>query len=145
MANDNQILGRSKARDLGRVPGKSAAAVMIGFTGGYVIFSALTLTDVIVLSSSAVFANNTPVWIVCALIFASGVVAFIFSLRIHQGARGLVLPMRIIAIAFALAIAIVLALPGRYPTWMRTEQVICVAFLLGAAVTSFISRRGTRG
>jgi hypothetical protein len=96
-----------------------------------------------VLSSSAVFTKNTPVSIACGLVSASGAVAFTSSIRTHQGAAESVIEVRVIAIVFVLAIAIVLGPPGRYPSWMRIEQIVCAAFLLAIVVTTFLGRRRT--
>jgi cytochrome bd-type quinol oxidase subunit 2 len=116
------------------------AAAVLAITGVYVLVGAATLFAVLTSVNDRVFARNTPVWILCALVLASGVVTFTLSIRMYQGADRVSLAVGIVALVAAVGIAVVLGLPVRMPPWMRFEQILALVLMLLTALTSFVGR-----
>lgn len=98
--------------------------------GGYLGISVLTLMAIAVLHSDAAVVNDA-VWVRGTIVVASALVTFLCALRMARGSRGAYRRLRIISAVMVAAIAVIIALPGTFPEWMKVEQGVCGLALLG--------------
>ena len=101
--------------------------------GSYLGLSALTLVAIIVLRHHASVVNSA-VWIRGSIVVASAIATFMFTIRAARGSHGAYRRLRIISAVMVVAIAVIIALPGTFPTWMKIEQGVCGLLLLGVVV-----------
>jgi len=73
---------------------------------------------------------DTQTWIHAIIVAASATLTFAISLRAAHGHRGAYRRVRIISAVMLIAIAVIDALPGDFPTWMKIEQGACGILLL---------------
>ncbi|MGI5246984.1 hypothetical protein [Dactylosporangium sp. CA-139066] len=106
-------------------------------TAGYLALSLLTLAVIIALHHHADIVNPA-VWIRGTIVVASAALTNVFALR------GDVRRLRIVSIVMVTAIAIIVALPGPFPLWLKIEQVACGLLLLGTVLTLPRRRRRDR-
>ncbi|KIZ13671.1 hypothetical protein [Streptomyces natalensis] len=97
---------------------------------GYFGLSVLTLVAIVLLRGDAA-AVNDAVWIRGTLVVVSAVVMFVCAVRAARGSRPAYRRMRIISTVMVLVIAVIIALPGTFPLWMKIEQGVCGLFLTG--------------
>lgn len=76
---------------------------------------------------------NSAVWTHGILVAASAVAAFAFALRAASGSRGAYRRLRIGSVVIVVAIAVIIALPGSFPLWMKAEQGVAGLFMIGVA------------
>ena len=101
--------------------------------GGYVGISALTLVAIVLLRNHASEVNSA-VWTHGIIVVASALATFSFAVLAARGARRAYLRLRIISVVMVVAIAVIIAVPGAFPLWMKIEQGVCGLFLIGVAV-----------
>lgn len=101
--------------------------------GGYLGLSVLTLVVAFVLRDNADEVNPT-VWVRGTIVVASAVLTLRFLVSAARGARRSYLRLRIISLVMPVAIAVIIALPGLIPPWMKIEQAMCGVLLLGVAL-----------
>jgi hypothetical protein len=73
------------------------------------------------------------------IVLVSGLLTRRFTAQALQGSRRALLRLRIVTIVVPVAIAVVIAIPGDFPIWMKLEQG--VGFVLLAAVAALLNRR----
>jgi hypothetical protein len=100
--------------------------------GGYLSLSVATLAAIIVLRHHTSMVNSA-VWIRGSIVVVSALVTFALTLRAARGSRRAYLRLRIISTVMVAAIAIIIALPGPFPVWLKVEQGICGVLLIGVA------------
>ncbi|WP_370963195.1 hypothetical protein [Amycolatopsis sp. cg9] len=110
-------------------------------TGAYAALSVLTLA-VIVLFRNHPAVVTDAVWVRATLVVASSLLTFGFARSAARGSRKGLLRLRIVSAVMLVAIAVIVALPGLFPLWLRLEQGVCGLLLLG--VTVLITRRRAR-
>lgn len=101
--------------------------------GGYLSISALTLVAIVLLRNDASVVN-AAVWIRGIAVVASAAAMFAFTVRAVGGSRPAFRRVRIISAAMVVAIAVIIALPGTIPLWMKIEQAACGLILVGVIV-----------
>jgi hypothetical protein len=101
--------------------------------GAYLSVSALTLVAIVLLRNDA-SAVNAAVWIRGSIVVISAALMFAFTVRAVGGSRAAFRRVRIISAVMVVAIAVIIALPGTFPTWMKIEQGVCGLILLGVIV-----------
>lgn len=101
--------------------------------GGYFVISALALVAIVVLSHFSA-GMNAAVWTHGILVAASGGVVLGLAVRAARGSRGAYRRLRIASAAIVVAIAVIIALPGSFPLWMKAEQGVAGLFMIGIAV-----------
>jgi hypothetical protein len=74
---------------------------------------------------------NAAVWIRGTVVAVSAALMFAFTVRAVGGSRAAYRRVRIISAAMVLAIAVIIALPGTFPLWMKIEQGACGLILVG--------------
>ncbi|MEV4146760.1 hypothetical protein AB0J40_24050 [Amycolatopsis sp. NPDC049691] len=110
-------------------------------TGGYAVLSVLTLGAIVLLRNDHALVTDA-VWVRATLVAASSLLTFAFARGAARGSRKGLLRLRIVAAVMLVAIAVVVALPGLFPAWLRIEQAGCGLLLL--AVTVLVNGRRAR-
>jgi hypothetical protein len=101
--------------------------------GAYLALSAVTLAAIVLLRHD-VAAVNSAVWIRGMAVVASALLTTLFAARAAAGSRRAYLRLRIVSTVMVVAIALIIALPGPFPLWLKIEQGVCGLLLLGVAV-----------
>jgi hypothetical protein len=96
--------------------------------GGYAALSALAVAVAEVVHGKQASATRTH----AIIVLASALLACRFTARALAGSHRALLRLRIVTLVVPVAIAVVIAIPGDFPLWMKFEQG--VGFVLLAAV-----------
>jgi hypothetical protein len=96
----------------------------------YLGISVLTLVAVVLLRHRPGVVNDA-VWIRGTIVVASALLTFAFTVRAARGSRRAYRRLRLISAIMVAAIAVIVALPGTFPVWMKIEQAVCGLLLLG--------------
>lgn len=107
--------------------------------GCYLGISALAVVAIMLLRHHTAEVNSA-VWTHGILVAASALLAFAFALRAASGSRGAYRRLRIGSVVIVVAIAVIIALPGSFPLWMKAEQGVAGLFMIGVAVLANGSR-----
>jgi hypothetical protein len=102
--------------------------------GCYLGLSVLTLAVAVLLRNTS--AVNSAVWIRGSFAAASGLVMTRFVAGMARGSSRAFLRLRIVSAIIAVAIAVIVSLPGTFPLWMKIEQAVCGLILLRVAFTT---------
>jgi hypothetical protein len=115
-------------------PGTAAAFRKIKLlTGGYLGISALAVVAIVLMRHHSAEVNSS-VWTHGILVAASALVAFGLAVRAARGSRGAYRRLRIMSVVLVAAIAVIIALPGSFPLWMKAEQGVAGLLMIGVAV-----------
>jgi O-antigen/teichoic acid export membrane protein len=109
--------------------------------GVYLLVSVLTLVAIVLLSGHPAIVNDA-VWVRGTIVTASAALTFVFASRAARGSRRAYLRLRLISAIMAVAIVVIISLPGTFPLWMKIEQAGCGLVLL--AVVAIANSRGLR-
>jgi hypothetical protein len=101
--------------------------------GGYLGISALAVVAIVVLRHHPAEVNSA-VWTHGILVAASALAVFGLAVRAAAGSRGAYRRLRIASAVIVVAIAVIIALPGSFPLWMKAEQGVAGLFMIGVAV-----------
>jgi hypothetical protein len=101
--------------------------------GAYLTISALTLVAAFLLRGDPAVVN-TAVWIRGTIVVASAILTLSFLIRAARGSRRAYLRLRIVSAVMVVAIAVIVAVPGTFPLWMKIEQGACGLLLLGVVL-----------
>jgi len=101
--------------------------------GGYLGISALAVVAIVLLRHHPAEVTSA-VWTHGVLVAASALVAFGLAVRAARGSRGAYRRLRISSAVIVVAIAVIIALPGSFPLWMKAEQGLAGLFMTGVAV-----------
>jgi hypothetical protein len=100
---------------------------------GYLGISVLALVAIVLLRNDA--ADVTPaVWTRAVIVVVTALVLVVLTARAATGSRGAYRRLRLISIITPAAIAIIIAVPGAFPLWMKIEQGVCGLVMIGVAV-----------
>ncbi len=99
---------------------------------GYLGISALALVAIVLLRNNAA-AVNSAVWTRGTIVTISAFLTFAFTIRAARGSRRAYLRLRIVSAIMLVAIAVIVALPGTFPAWMKIEQGLSGLVLVGVA------------
>ena len=97
---------------------------------GYLGISVLSLLAIVLLRNHAADVNPS-VWTHGIIVAASALLTFAFAVRMARGSRRAYLRLRIASAGMLVAIAVIIAIPGSFPLWMKTEQGAAGLILLG--------------
>ncbi len=97
---------------------------------GYLAVSLLSLLAIVVLRKHAAEVNSS-VWTHGIIVAASALLTFALAVRMARGSRRAYLRLRIASAGMLVAIAVIIAIPGSFPLWMKTEQGAGGLLLLG--------------
>ncbi|MFI0227490.1 hypothetical protein [Streptomyces lydicus] len=98
--------------------------------GYYVALSVLTLIAIILLRDHPDIATDAA-WVRCIIVVATSLLMTSFAARASRGHAKSFLRLRLASGIMVVAIAIIVALPGAFPVWLRIEQAVCGLILLG--------------
>ncbi len=101
--------------------------------GAYLGISVLTVVAIVALRDNAA-AVNAAVWTRGTIVVASALLLFSVATRAARGSRNAYRRLRIISGVLVAAIAVIIALPGTFPLWMKIEQGVCGLILVGVVV-----------
>lgn len=118
---------------LGRPRASAAFRKVKLLVGGYLGISALAVVAIVLLRHHPAEVNSA-VWTHGILVAASALVIFAIARRAARGSRSAYRRLRIASVAVVAAIAVIIALPGSFPLWMKAEQGVAGLFMIGVAV-----------
>jgi hypothetical protein len=101
----------------------------------------LTLVAVYLLRDDAGLVTDT-VWVRGVIVALSSLLMLAFATGTTRGRRRAYLRLRIASGAMVVAVAVLVALPGFLPMWMRIEQTVCGLLLVG--VVAIVNGRHLR-
>lgn len=99
----------------------------------YLGVSILTLAVIVALRNHASEVNSA-VWTRGVIVVATALLLVGFARRAARGSRGAYRRLRIVSILTPVAIAVIIAVPGTFPLWMKIDQGICGAVMIAVAV-----------
>jgi hypothetical protein len=97
--------------------------------GSYLGISVLTLVAIILMRHDTA-AVNAAVWIRGTIVVVSALLMTSFAVRAARGSGRAYLRLRLVSAIMVAAIAVIVALPGTFPLWMKIEQSVCGLVLL---------------
>ncbi|MFC9279164.1 hypothetical protein [Streptomyces collinus] len=98
--------------------------------GCYLALSVATLVAVFLLRDHAGVVDDA-VWTRTVIVVGSAALTYTFAQGAAGGSRRAFLRLRIVTAAMTVAVAVIVALPGLFPLWLRIEQSVCGLLLLG--------------
>jgi hypothetical protein len=114
-----------------RLDGMKTTRILVA---AYLTVSVLTLVAVFLMRHHAGLVN-TAVWIRTAIVAGSAALMMSFVLR------GAWTRLRIVSTVMLVAIAVILAVPGDFPAWLKVEQAFCGLLLVGVVARAWRRRR----
>jgi hypothetical protein len=104
-------------------------------TGTYLVVSVLTFVAIVLLRHHPSMVTDA-VWVRATIVVISAALTFTFAVRAAGGSRGAFRRLRILSAVMVVAIAVIVALPGLFPMWLRVEQGFCGLLLVGVAIVA---------
>jgi O-antigen/teichoic acid export membrane protein len=101
--------------------------------GCYLALSVATLVAIVLLRNHSSLVTPA-VWVRCSIVTVTAVLMTSFAARAARGSARSFLRLRLASGIMLVAIAVILALPGDFPLWIKVEQGICGLLLLGVVV-----------
>lgn len=101
--------------------------------GGYLAISVLAVAAIVLLRHHPAEVTSA-VWTHGIIVAASGVAALALAARAAAGSQGAYRRLRIASVGIVAGIAVIIALPGGFPLWMKAEQGVAGLFMIGVAV-----------
>ena len=109
--------------------------------GAYVTLSVLTLVAIVLMRHDAA-AVNPAVWIRGSIVAVTSVLMAAFVARAARGSARAFRRLRLVSAIMVVAIAVIISLPGTFPLWLKIEQGVCGAILIG--VVAIVNGRHLR-
>jgi hypothetical protein len=101
--------------------------------GCYLALSVATLVAVVLLRHHAGIVDDA-VWTRTVIVVGSAALTCAFAAGAARGSRRAFLRLRIVTAVMTVAVAVIVALPGLFPVWLRVEQSVCGLLLLTAVL-----------
>ncbi|MEV6417481.1 hypothetical protein [Kribbella sp. NPDC051718] len=101
--------------------------------GGYLALSVATMVAVVVLRHHASIVTDA-VWVRTVIVVGSAALMTSFAARAARGHGRSFLRLRLVSAIMLVAIAVIIAIPGDFPVWLKVEQGACGLLLLGVAL-----------
>jgi hypothetical protein len=102
-------------------------------TGCYLAISALAVAATAAMQHHHAEVNSA-VWSHGIGVAVSSLVMFTCAILSARGVRGAYRRLRIASVVIVVAIAVIIALPGSFPLWMKAEQGLAGLCMIGVAV-----------
>jgi uncharacterized membrane protein len=99
----------------------------------YLGLSVLTLLAVILLRNHPSIVTP-PVWVRSSIVVLTAVLMTSFAFRTARGNRRSFLRLRIATGVMLIALAVIIAVPGDFPVWLKVEQGACGLLVLGIVI-----------
>lgn len=103
--------------------------------GAYLALSIATLAAVAALHGHPTLVTPA-VWVRGTIVVASALLTASFARRAAGGSSRAYLRLRLVTAIMLVAIVAIVALPGTFPLWMKVEQSVCGALLLGVVIVA---------
>jgi O-antigen/teichoic acid export membrane protein len=129
-------VGRDESSTPTPMPATKSRGTLIGMrttrilVSCYLTLSVLTLVAVFLMRDHPGLVNPA-VWVRTSIVAASAALMMSFVVRRAY------LRLRIVSTVMLIAIAVILAIPGDFPLWLKAEQAICGLLLLGVVVKAW--------
>jgi O-antigen/teichoic acid export membrane protein len=101
--------------------------------GGYVALSVLTLAAIVLLRNHPTLVTPA-VWVRASIVVLASLLMTSFAVHAARGSGRSYLRLRLASAIMVVAIAVIVAIPGLFPVWLRIEQGACGLLLLGVVV-----------
>ncbi|WP_405163311.1 hypothetical protein OG203_44835 [Nocardia sp. NBC_01499] len=101
--------------------------------GIYAAISAVTFLAIVVLRDKTAVVNDA-VWVRVTIVAVTAILMLLFASRAAGGAARAYLRLRIVSAIMVVAIAVIIALPGPFPVWLKIQQGMCGIVLLAVVV-----------
>jgi hypothetical protein len=101
--------------------------------GCYLTLSVLTLVAVILMRGHTDLVTPS-VWGRTSIVALTSLLMMSFVVRAGRGSPRAYLRLRLVSAIMLVAIAVILAIPGDFPLWLKLEQGACGLLLLGVVV-----------
>jgi|GEM_PF-599496 len=108
---------------------------------GYLGLSVLTLAVAALLRHHPGLVDDA-VWVRGTIVVLSAALTCAFAASAARGSYGAFRRLRIVTSVMAVAIVVIVSLPGLFPAWVRVEQGVCGLLLVGVSV--LLGRPGLR-
>lgn len=95
----------------------------------YTIISFAAIAVLAMIHNNAAAATQ-PAWIHASIVAATSLLLLSFALRMTRGNSRAYLRIRITSAILVVAIAVIEAIPGSFPLWMKLEEGFCGLLLL---------------
>jgi hypothetical protein len=122
-----------RTRTSTQLPTRDALRGVRRLVGCYLAVSVAAVVAMVLLRQDAA-AVNDAVWTRGILVVVSALLTNLFAARAAGGSRRAFLRLRIVSVVMVVAIAVIIALPGMFPLWLKVEQGVCGLLLLGVAL-----------
>lgn len=109
--------------------------------GAYVAISVLTLVAIVLMRNDAGMVNPA-VWIRGSIVAVTSLLMATFVAGAARGSARAFLRLRLVSAIMVVAIAVIIALPGTFPLWLKVEQGVCGLILI--AVVAIVNGRHMR-
>jgi hypothetical protein len=109
--------------------------------GAYVAISVLTVVAIVLMRHNAALVNPA-VWIRGSIVAGSSMLMAAFVAGAARGSARAYLRLRLVSAIMVVAIAVIVSLPGTFPVWLKIEQGVCGAILIG--VVAIVNGRHLR-
>jgi hypothetical protein len=109
--------------------------------GAYVAISVLTVVAIVLMRHNAAMVNPA-VWIRGSIVAGSSMLMAAFVAGAARGSARAYLRLRLVSAIMVVAIAVIVSLPGTFPVWLKIEQGVCGAILIG--VVAIVNGRHLR-
>lgn len=110
-----------------------STTMLKGLLTAYVAVCALTVLGEIAAAATGVVIGSGS-WIRTSVVLAVSVITVRIARAALRGSARSYLRLRILTAAQLVAVAVIVALPGAFPVWLRVEQTVCGLVLLGLVV-----------
>lgn len=112
---------------------RSAFRTVRSLAGAYFGLSVATMVAVVLLRNNPSIVTSA-VWVRGTIVVLSSLLTVLFARRAARGAARAFLRLRLLSGIMVVAIAVIIALPGTFPVWLKIEQGVCGLLLIGIAV-----------
>lgn len=102
-------------------------------TSGFLGISLLTFAAIVLLRNNPAL-TPPAVWIRGSIVVGSALLTAYLAALMGRGSKSGYLRLRIVSAIMLVAIVAIIALPDPFPLWMKIEQGVCGALLLGVVV-----------
>ncbi|QLE72569.1 hypothetical protein FGW37_14030 [Streptomyces rectiverticillatus] len=101
--------------------------------GCYAGLSLCTLIAVVLLRNHHDLVTDA-VWVRASIVVAASLLMASFAARTARGHSRSYLRLRLSSGGMTVAIAVIVALPGAFPAWLKVEQAVCGVLLAGVVL-----------
>jgi hypothetical protein len=85
-------------------------------------------------------AVTAAVWVRATIVLATAALLAVFAAKATRGSVGAYRRLRIVSAIMLVAVVVIVAIPGDFPTWLKIEQTVCGAFLAGIVLIANSAR-----